>query len=84
MNKFLYRFDRTITSIWYLALVATVVLIYFGSGVYATYQEKHTERAYRAEYAMKNGMKHCSMAGTGQHCYLENKELVVITAWGGR
>jgi hypothetical protein len=35
------------------------------------------------EHPMKNGLKHCSIVGTGQHCWLEgNKELVVITAKG--
>jgi hypothetical protein len=34
---------------------------------------------------MRHGMKHCSVVGTGQHCWLEGeKELVVITARGAK
>lgn len=50
MNKFLYHFDKTISSSWYLALVAAVVLCYFGIGIYSSYTEKRAEAAYRAEY----------------------------------
>lgn len=80
LDKFLYAFHRTATSVWYLVLVALIVLVYFGSGIYATWSEKRTERAYRAEYtALKEQLAECK---TGHHCIVAGREFVTITAKG--
>lgn len=47
MNTFLYRFDKTITSAWYFALLCLLAVIYFGSGVLVTWSNRADVQAER-------------------------------------
>jgi hypothetical protein len=70
MNDFVKHFDKAVSSVWYLALVAIFVLVYFGSGIYASYSEKHADRVYRAEYAAQfdkcTGGQFCKVVVSGK------------------
>ena len=80
LDTFLYAFHRAVTSVWYLVLVALIVLAYFGSGIYATWSEKRAEKNYRVEYtALRKELAECK---TGHHCIVAGREFVTITAKG--